>query len=298
MGQYSVFTKTLTAAVANGIAQTQAGSAGVPLVLNGSLTNFLSTTASAAVAAGSTILPVASVTGLVVGQFVTDTTTVNAIAVGTKIIAINTVTPAVILSQPVNGVLNADTIVFQGFATIDAASATNSAPGRRVAIAYTGTDTSFTIVGTDIGGDVITDVAVGNTGAAVSNRDFVTVTSITPVGGGLTGVTAGTNTTGSSPWWVTNWTGFAPMNVAVGVENIGTATWTIEHTYDDPNLLEDGLLFPTVWADPTLVAQIATKDGLVAAGTAGITAPIKACRLTITTGTGQLRCRFLEAGVG
>jgi hypothetical protein len=293
MGTYSEFTKSLaTAAVANGIALTQSGSAGTPLTLNGTLTNRLSTTASAAVAAGGVILPVASVTGVVIGQIVTDPTTANAIPVGTKVVAINTVTPSVILSQPVNGVVNADTIVFQGFATIDAVTATNSAIGRRVVLAYTGTDTSFVIVGTNSFGNVITDTVVGASGAAVSNLDFVTVTSITPVGGGLTGVTAGTNGIGSSPWWMANWTGMPPMGVTCGVELItGAVNYTVERTYDDPNLLE-GVPYPIPWADTNMVTLAVSGNNLLTP------APFKACRVTINSGTGQIRARFLEAGVG
>lgn len=183
-------------------------------------------------------------------------------------------------------------LVSGGVATIDAATAANSAIGRRVIIAYTGTDTSFTITGTNSTGNVITDTAVGSAGSAQSNLDFVTVTSITPVGGGLTDVTAGTNGVGSSPWWLVNWYGKPPTNIGVGVELVtGSANYTIQHTYDDPNNLLAGLTYPIPFNDSVLVNQTATNDGLVVV-------PIKALRVLINSGTGELRVRFVQAGVG
>jgi hypothetical protein len=295
MSTETVFTKQMAAAVANGICVSQSGSALTPLVLNGSLTNALSTTTTAAVAAGGVVLPLSSVAGLVVGQVVTDTSAV-AIAGGTTIAAVGA--SSVTLSRPVGGVGvgNGDTIVFPGTATIDVATATNSAIGRRVAIAYTGTDTSFTIVGTNSTGNVITDIAVGATGAAQSNLDFVTVTSITPVGGGLTALTAGTNGVGSSPWWTVNWRGKPPQTVSAGVELVtGTATYTVEYTFDDPNALQGTVLFPLAFSTqtPTLLKAVsATGDGV-------FNFAFKALRLSITVnGPGELRARFVQAGIG
>lgn len=220
MGLETTFTKSLAAAVSNGICTSQSGSASTPLTINGSL------------ASG-------------------------------------------------------------GVATIDSVAAGNSgALGRRVIIAYTGTDTSFTIVGTNATGNAITDVAVGSGGSAQSNMDFVTVSSITPVGGGLTSLTAGTNGVGSSPWWTTNWRGYAPVNISTLVELVsGSINYTIQHSYDDPNFLLGGLTYPTPINDPVLVNQIGTADGLMAN-------PVKAMRVLINSGTGVIRGRFVQAGVG
>lgn len=180
-----------------------------------------------------------------------------------------------------------------GVATIDSVSANNTgALGRRVVIAYTGTDTSFTIKGTNATGNNITDTAVGNAGSAVSNLDFVTVTSITPVGGGLTGVTAGTNGVGASPWWMVNWRGYAPVNVSVAIEVVsGVINYTVQYSYDDPNFLPAGLAFPTPFNDPVLANQGGTLSGL------SVNA-IKAARLLINSGTGVIRARFVQAGAG
>lgn len=294
MGTRTTFTKSLTSGVANKIALSQSASAGVALTLNGSASNRLSTTSSAAAAIGAKYIPLASVTGLVVGQPITDTSAA-ALATGTVITSVGGA--GVGIWPPVGGpgVGSGDTIVAAGTATIDTASANNSAIGRRVVLAYTGTDTNFTIVGTNANGNVITDVAVGSSGAAQSNMDFVTVTSITPVGGGLTGVTAGTNGVGSSLWWLTNWRGYPPQNISAGVELVsGSANYTVEYTFDDPNNLPSGVSYPLAFSDlsPTaLVSASATKDGL-------FNFPLVAMRLTINSGTGVLRARFEQAGVG
>lgn len=293
MGTRSVFVKSLAAASANNIAQSQNGSAGVALNLNGTASTFLSTTTTAAVAAGLLVVPLTSVTGLIAGQAVTDSTAPTAIATNTRIQGVGA--SGVTIWPPVAGpgIGSGDTMVFPGTATIDSVTTTNvGALGRRVAIAYTGSDTSFTIVGTNGTGNVITDVAVGASGAAQSNLDFVTVTSITPVGGGLTGVTAGTNGVGSSPWTAWNWRGYSPMSLSTAVELVsGSVNYTVQYTYDDPNNLVAGAAFPLTFNDPVLNAASATGEALIEGA-------IVASRVLINSGTGVLRCRFEQAGAG
>lgn len=286
-----VFTKQLASASSNNIAASQSASAGVPLTLNGSATNYLSTTTTAAVAAGGVILPLSSVSGVTVGQGVTDATAVTLVS-GTTVQGIGT--SGVTIWPPVGGVGvgSGDTIVFPGTATIDSSTSNNIAIGRRVTISYTGTDTSFAIVGTNSTGNIITDTAVGSSGTAVSNLDFVTVTSITPVGGGLTGVTAGTNGTGSSPWVIWNWRGYSPMNLGMAVELVsGSVNFTVQHTYDNPNALEGGALYPLPFNDAVINGASATIES-------SILTPIVATRLYINSGTGVVRTRFEQAGVG
>jgi hypothetical protein len=105
-------------------------------------------------------------------------------------------------------------------------------------------------------------------------------------------VTAGTNGVGASPWNTWNWRGYSPVNISAGIELItGAVNFTVQHTYDDPNNLPAQLAFPTAFNDPVLVSQAATIDGL-SVGT------IKASRVLINSGTGELRCRFVQAGAG
>ena len=291
MATTTTFTKQLAAASSNSIAASQSASAGVALTLNGSATNYLSTTTTAAVAAGGVVLPLSSVTGLTVGQTVTDTTA-SALVAGTTIKAVGT--SGVTIWPPVGGVGvgSGDTIVFPGTAIIDTATSANVAIGRRVVIAYTGTDTSFAIVGTNSTGNAITDTAVGSSGSAQSNLDFVTVTSITPVGGGLIGVTAGTNGVGSSPWVSWNWRGYSPMNLGIAIELVsGSVNFSVQYTYDDPNNLPPGSSYPLAYTLGTINGASATIDG-------SILSPVVATRVLINSGTGEIRTRFEQAGAG
>lgn len=179
-----------------------------------------------------------------------------------------------------------------GVAAIDTATAANSAIGRRVIITSGGDDSGikFVIVGTNATGNIITDTVAGTAGGtAQSNLDFVTVTSITPSAAIASTVTAGTNGVGSSSWITFNWRGYSPMNVGYAIEVVsGAVNFTIQHTYDDPN---GSLPFPLPFDDPVIANQNATID-------AAYVTPIKAMRVLINSGTGEIRCRFLQAGAG
>jgi hypothetical protein len=193
--------------------------------------------------------------------------------------------------------------VTAGVATIDTASATNSAIGRRVLITTTSADATngvvWVVVGTNAYGATITDSFNGvNAGTVNSNLDFVTVTSITPTAGsaGTTATQVGTSQIGSSPWLSLNWRGFSPLNVGVAVELVsGSATYQVEYTYDDPNQLLGGAVFPLPFTNLT---PAALKGPASATGDGAFTTPIVAVRLTTETGTGVLRCRIVEAGTG
>jgi hypothetical protein len=303
------FEKSLTASSSNNICTSQSVTGGVGALINGAAAaNFLSTTTTAATTPVPsstnipTVLKMTSVTGVVVGQGVTDTTTSTALAAGTTVAAVGSLT--VTLSRPVtgdgatgtaSGVGSGDTIVFAGTAIIDtAANANFTALGRRIVLGYTGSDTSFAITGTNAFGNVITETIVGASGAGNSAFDYVTVTSIVPVGS-ITAFTAGTTSTGSGPWWIPSNTNYPPMNISAAVELVsGAATYTVEYTYDDPNNLTAGLTAPLAMTNSTpaaLIGGTTTKDGL-------FNFPLMGVRLTITSGSGVLRTRFEQAGIG
>jgi hypothetical protein len=295
MATSKVFTKQLAASGSTNIATSQSVSANTTAVLNGTAASFLSTTSTAAALPGATVIPLTSVTGIVVGAIVSDSTTASAFVMGTVVTAVGT--SSVQVWPPVAGaagVGNGDTIVFSGIATIDTATSTNSAIGRRVVVAYSGTDTTFAVVGTNSTGNTISDTITGVSGAGQSNLDFVTVTSITPAGS-VTGFTAGTNTTGSSPWWPTNIQSNNDVNIGFGVEVIGSGTvnYSVQHSYDDPNNLLGGATFPEAFNHPVVANQNASLDG-------SYTWPVSAIRVIINsfTGTVELRVRILQAGIG
>ena len=287
-----VFTKQLSAGSANGIATSQSVSAGAKFVLNGSLTKYLSTTSSAAGVANTwpAIIPMTSTTGVYIGQPVTDSTA-SVLPTGTVVTGVNAT--QVVLNNTIGGagVGSGDTIVFTGPATIDTATAANSAIGRRVVVAYTGADTTFTVVGTNASVATITDTIVGASGAGQSNLDFVTVTSITSAGS-ITVATAGTNGVGSGPWVYLNPHATSVMNTSFAVELVsGAVNFTVQYTYDDPNNLSAGAAFPLAFNDPIVAGASATADG-------SYSLPICAIRPLINSGTGEIRMRVLQSSIG
>ena len=186
------------------------------------------------------------------------------------------------------------TAVSGGVATIDTFNATtNTEIGRRVIITSGGNDSgiNWAVVGTIASGAVVTDTFAGsNGGAAQSNLDFVTVTSITPSGAVATTAIAGTNGVGSSPWKTWSWRNESPMNLGMAIEVVsGSVNYTVQYTYDDPNNLAPGVSFPLAF-NTILVSQTTTQDST-------LSTPFIAARVLINSGTGLLRCRFIQAGI-
>jgi hypothetical protein len=279
-------TKALAAASADNIAASQSPGAGA-ILLNGSTSNRLSTTTTAATAAGLTVLSMTSVTGLVQGQPVSDSTAPTAIASGTTILGVDATNSKVILSQPVGGpgVGSGDTIVFAGTATLDTQ--------RRVIVTSGGNDTgiNFTVNGNSDNGTAISDTFAGASGAAAqSNLDFKTVTSVTHTGSVAGTVTVGTNTVGSTPWMPLNWHA-QPFNVELsGQVTSGSANWGWQYTYQDPNNLPAAVAFPQPFNHPTLNGQTGSADG-------PINDPVAAIRLIVNSGTGTVLGTWQEAGL-
>lgn len=171
---------------------------------------------------------------------------------------------------------------------------------RRVLLTSGGNDSglTFTVTGTNQAGNTITDSFAGGNPTAQSNLDFQTVTSITHTGSVASTITAGTNGVGSSLWQILNWNQY-PMDLTVSVElRTGAANFTIEHTYDDPNILPgtgglnaSGLAYPLAWPDATINQAAVTIE-------TAYQVPILAFRLTTNSGTGTLVCRAIQSGLG
>jgi hypothetical protein len=182
-----------------------------------------------------------------------------------------------------------------GVATIDTASANNQAIGRRVIVTSGGDDTgiTWTVVGTNASGSKISDTFAGvSGGAAQSNQDFVTVTSITPSGAVASTALAGTNGVGSSGWQTWNLLGESPMNLGFAVELVsGAVNFSLQYTYDDPNALPPGVATPLAFTLAGISAAAATVD-------ASLVTPVMATRILINSGTGVIRVRALQAGIG
>lgn len=208
------------------------------------------------------------------------------------------------LSQAVGAAGNlvlAGSLATAGVATMDVA--------RRVLITTAGADVarSFTVFGTDRYGNVQSEIvtAIPNTTNKATVRDYKTVTRIAVDAATAGNITAGTNATGSSDWVVDDFL-CRTWALAIAVSVIGTVTYTVEHTYDDPN--KDGTTLvpapyqysmeagsyvpPHVWLNATLTSQTGDKEANYA------NQPIFAHRLTVTSGTGQAVMQSIQAGVG
>lgn len=80
----------------------------------------------------------------------------------------------------------------------------------------------------------------------------------------------------------------APFNVGIGVKiNSGTATYTVEHTFDD---VYDSAVTPVAFSNSGITAQTTNKDGNYAF-------PVRAVRLNVTAGTSPNVTMTLIQGV-
>lgn len=84
--------------------------------------------------------------------------------------------------------------------------------------------------------------------------------------------------------WIVLDTYANPFNVGFAVVLTGTATYTVQHTFDDP------ASSPTVFSHPTVAAQTANADGNYAF-------PVRAIRVNVTAYTsGTITLTAIQAG--
>jgi hypothetical protein len=79
-------------------------------------------------------------------------------------------------------------------------------------------------------------------------------------------------------------TDMVPMNIGFGVVISATASYTVEHTFDD---LRDAAITPTWFPHPFVAAQTTNKDGNYAM-------PITAYRLNVAASTGTVTMTSLQ----
>lgn len=91
---------------------------------------------------------------------------------------------------------------------------------------------------------------------------------------------------GSTRWSMQN-IHITPFNVAIGCIVSGTATYTVEYTYDNP---ENPNATINVYSHSVLINQTASNDGFFAY-------PVRAIRVSITSGSGTVTTTILQAGI-
>lgn len=90
--------------------------------------------------------------------------------------------------------------------------------------------------------------------------------------------------TGSSSALVMN-TNVSPFNVGFGAIVDGSATYTVQHTFDDP-----AVGFTNWFPHPTVAAQTANADGNYAF-------PVTGIKVVISSGTGSVTLNVVQAGI-
>jgi hypothetical protein len=106
---------------------------------------------------------------------------------------------------------------------------------RRVIVVSAGNDSgiTFTITGTDINGNQISEVLTGANGTAISNTSFYSVIKVVPSGNTASTVTVGTNGIADTPFiGLDPWAG-GPVSAQAVVT--GTVNYTIYVSNDNPN---------------------------------------------------------------
>lgn len=181
-------------------------------------------------------------------------------------------------------------------------------PARRVSATSSGSDAGINllIVGTDRYGNTQAEIlALANSPtAAVTARDFLTVTSVTSDATTSGNITVGTNAVGSSEWVVDDFTR-SQWQLSVAISLTGSGTASVDHTYDDPNApgttlvpYPYGFSIESASYKPPLVWNLTALTSKTSNTEATYTGPIFAHRLTNTVGTGLWVMQSLQAGIG
>jgi hypothetical protein len=206
----------------------------------------------------------------------------------TRILAASNATAVAASQSPGTGTITLNGgLVSGGVATLDSQ--------RRVVLVSGGNDSAitFTLFGTNDAGFPISETLAGGNTTAVSTLDYKTITNIVHSGTVTSTLVVGTGNTGSSLWQITNWNA-DPFQIGYYIESrAGTATFALEYTMDDPNILP-GTGGLNASGNTTSLAITLTT----AIGSALATSPFIAWRLTTQSGTGSLVVRALQAGLG
>lgn len=80
-----------------------------------------------------------------------------------------------------------------------------------------------------------------------------------------------------------------PFNVGLGVTITGTATYTVQHTFQNPNN-PPGTTPTRIFNHETLVGQTANADGNYAF-------PVAAIRIDVTASTGSVTLDVIQSGI-
>jgi hypothetical protein len=222
-----------------------------------------------------------------------------------------------LIAQSTNGIAT-----FSSGATSATVNSSSLGTARRIAInASSGSEAgaSFTITGTNQGGQVITETITGPTSnvAVATTQDFLTVTSVISSSAINSQVIIGTNTQGGTPWQGVN-LNISPCQISGTMTFSSTANSMaaqIDMTMDYPFQVPQagyptgGLPYP-INTLPVVVVSNVFSSGTTGntMGMLNITSstyitpiPIAAWRMTLTSsssGAGTVNFAAIQAGIG
>lgn len=161
---------------------------------------------------------------------------------------------------------------------------------RRVLFTTTADETAktLTVYGTDWNGNPVSEVVVGpNNTTGYTTIDFATVTAIWPSAAISAAMTVGTNGVASSR--PVSLDEYANAGVGLQVDVSGTVNYTVQSTFDNPNLIGWANVLWVDSSDTGVVGATATKQSSFAYSP-------RFTRVTLNSGTGSLRFTVLQTG--
>lgn len=178
---------------------------------------------------------------------------------------------------------------------------------RRILLTYGNEAAQRTLVltGTNRYGNTISEtltVPSGGAGTVYTQRDFLTVTSALPLGGGWSAaVTLGTTTIGSTQWFLREWMGVGKIGARLYIAPSAVVSASIELTWDDPNASQSDTVYPSTPEPQSFIPPVATPHPLftgVSVTTIGvIDIPCFAFRLTVVSGNSAATMQAIETTI-
>lgn len=172
---------------------------------------------------------------------------------------------------------------------------------RRLGITSAADDSglTWTVTGTDRYSNPQTESFAGvDTATAESALDFLTVTAIHGSTATAGNVTAGTTTTGSTPWFPREFNSLGVLGVLIWVTSGNTVTAAFEITWDDVNIQISkppyGISVEPTSDYPPKAVPVTGMDSVLATKYATVDVPHFFFRMTITSGTDPAILQVIE----
>lgn len=202
------------------------------------------------------------------------------------------------------GIAALQAVAGAGNATLTA-SPVSLSPPRRVIVASDGagdTTQTVTIYGTSASGSKIQEtLTLTGTNAVQSKFDYATVTREAISAAMAGNFSSGTNGVGSTQWFCPS-REMTPFNLSIAINSPSGTNVSIEHTYDDPNAIDNTLGYGTGTVAPnSAIPPVSFADSVIN-NVNGIvdnsyTVPFFAFRMVVQSGTGTATMYAVQSGI-